>query len=140
MKQINSGIRQRSTWRFTLVFATISLLFTAVLSAQEKTGRAARKDSIKAAKIAEGKGIFSVLGGPGYTPELKLILAVGTLYTFKTDKEDELIQRSTLNSSLGVTSSGGIIFKSILTSFWKEDKIRINATFFLRMCLIITGV
>ncbi len=127
MEQINSKIQQRSIWRLTLLFAAISLLFTAELSAQEKKGRAARKDSIKAVKIAEGKGIFSVLGGPGYTPELKLIIAAGSLYTFKTDKQDELIQRSTVNSSFGVTSSGGIIFKSILTSFWKEDKIRINA-------------
>jgi hypothetical protein len=95
------------------------------LGAQKKNDRAARKDSVKAAKIEAGEGILSLLGGPGYTPELKLIIAMGGLYTFKTNKEDSLIQRSSVNGSFGVTSTGGITGRAILSSYWKQDKIRL---------------
>jgi hypothetical protein len=92
---------------------------------QEELSRSEKRDSTKTAKIAAGEGVLSFLGGPGYTPELKLIIAVGGLYTFKTNKEDSLIQRSSVTGSFGVTSTGGQTGKAILTSFWKQDKIRI---------------
>ena len=114
--------------RFTLIVVLINMLFSFQLSAQEKKGFIARRDSVKEAHIAEGKGFLSILGGPGYTPELKLLLAVGALYSFKTNKEDSLIQRSTINGSFGVTiPAGGIVSKLILTSFWNQDKMRIYA-------------
>lgn len=115
----------------------MSILFSIELNAQEqekkKKGFIARRDSIKQVKIAEGKGFLSFLGGPGYTPELKLLLAVGGLYSFKTKKEDSLIQRSTVNGSIGVTiPDGGIVSKIILTSFWKQDKMRIYANLWFK--------
>lgn len=137
----------RSFTRITLLILGMSLLFSKELNAQEEISlavkidsvhkdqvelsRAERKDSTKTAKIAAGEGVLSFLGGPGYTPELKLIIAVGGLYSFKTNKEDSLIQRSTVNGSFGITSSGGQTGRAILTSFWKQDKIRIygNLTF-----------
>ena len=126
-------VEQRRIWRFTLLFVVLSLLFAIELGAQEKKGRAARRDSIKAVKIAEGRGIFTILAGPGYTPELKLLIAAGGLYSFTTNKEDSLIQRSTVNSSFGVTvPDGGIVSKAILTSFWKQDKIRIYANLYFK--------
>lgn len=98
------------------------------LEEPEKKGWIAKRDSIKSARIEAGEGFLSFLGGPGYTPELKLLVAVGGLYSFKTNKEDSLIQRSTINGSFGVTiPSGGIVSKLILTSFWYEDKMRITA-------------
>ena len=132
MKQIKSTGQWRRIWSFALIIIGISLLFTLELSAQEKK-RSARRDSVKTAKIEKGEGVLSFLGGPGYTPELKLLLAVGGLYSFKTNKEDSLIQRSTVNGSFGVTvPSGGIVSKLILTSFWNEDKMRINANFWFK--------
>ncbi len=125
-------LQRRNILKFTLLLTVFSLLFTSELSAQEKKGFIARRDSIKQAKIAEGRGVLTFLGGPGYTPELQLLIAVGGLYSFKTNRQDSLIQRSTVNSSIGVTSTGGIVFKALLTSFWKQDKIRIYANLFLK--------
>lgn len=120
----------RHTIRIMTILIGLSLLSSSSLNAQDKEKKKknwfAKRDSIKEARIAEGRGFLSILGGPGYTPELKLIIAIGTLYSFKTDKKDTMIQRSTLNSSFGVTTSGGITSKVILTSFWKQDRIRIN--------------
>jgi hypothetical protein len=121
--------------RISVLVVLINMLFCFELSAQEdkKNGKSARRDSIKAAKIAEGKGIATFLGGPGYTPELKLLLAVGGLYSFKTNPKDSLIQRSTVNGSFGVTiPAGGIVSKLILTSFWNQDKMRIYANLWLK--------
>jgi hypothetical protein len=131
MKKIKSLIRKRTIWGITKLLLGIILLFSYELSAQdelsvqEDLGFFERRDSVKTAKIEQGKGVVSFLGGPAYTPELKLLIAAGGLYTFKTNREDSLIQRSSLNFSFGLTSTGGQIGKLILTSFWKEDKVRI---------------
>jgi hypothetical protein len=147
--QIASPVARNSILRIILLILTMTFAFNSELSAQEEAGQAAktdtvqsaqeelsrgeRKDSIKTAKIAAGEGILSFLGGPGYTPDLKLLVAVGGLYTFKTNKEDSLIQRSTLNGSFGVTiPSGGIVSKLLLTSFWKQDKMRIDANIWFK--------
>jgi hypothetical protein len=131
MIQFNSLLQRQRILSFALLFIGISLLFTFELSAQEKK-KSARRDSVKTVKIENGEGILTFLGGPGYTPELKLLLAVGGLYTFKTNKQDLLIQRSTLNGSFGVTTTGGIVSKLILTSFWNEDKMRINGSLWFK--------
>jgi hypothetical protein len=136
---------QANCWSISRIITLImamNVLFCVELNAQDveqnnpeekKNGKSAKRDSVKAAKIAEGKGILTFLGGPGYTPELKLLLAVGGLYTFKTNREDSLIQRSTVNGSFGVTvPAGGIVSKLILTSFWKQDKMRIYANFWFK--------
>ncbi len=120
-----SPVARNSILRIILLVLAMTFVFNFESSAQEEQSRAAKRDSVKIAKIAAGEGVLSILGGPGYTPELKLIIAVGGLYSFKTNKADTLIQRSTVNGSFGITSSGGQTGRAILTSFWKQDKIRI---------------
>jgi Omp85 superfamily domain len=116
-----------------LFIAAILMTSNATAQDEKKNRNSSKRDSVKAAKIAEGKGILSFLGGPGYTPELKLLLAVGGLYSFKTNPKDSLIQRSTVNGSFGVTiPDAGIVSKLILTSFWKQDKMRIYANLWLK--------
>jgi hypothetical protein len=111
---------------------SLAVKIDSVQNDQVELSRAERRDSIKNAKIAAGEGILTFLGGPGYTPELKLIIAVGGLYSFKTNKADTLIQRSTVNGSFGITSSGGQTGRAILTSFWKQDKIRIYSNLWFK--------
>ncbi len=126
----------RMAVRILILIVGLSLFNTSELSGQvdekKKKGWLAKRDSTKQVRIEEGRGFLSLLGGPGYTPELQLLIAVGGLYSFKTNREDSLIQRSTINGSFGVTSTGGIVTKLILTSFWKEDKIRIYANLNLK--------
>lgn len=129
-------VLSRSISRLTLLILAVLLLSTFELNAQEeekkKKGYMARRDSVKEAKIAEGRGVLSVLGGPGYTPELQLIIGIGSLYSFKTNREDSLIQRSTANTSIGFTTTGGVIGKLILKTFWNQDKMRINGHFWFK--------
>jgi len=109
----------------------LALFFSAICldaAAQKpsKEERKARRDSIKADKIAKGKLMITPLAGPGYTPELGGLIAATTMISFKTNGKDSLIQRSSLPTAIGVTTTGAYFFSSILTSYWLQDKLRIN--------------
>ena len=94
---------------------------------QNKEDKKARKDSIKAVKVAEGRSLISPLLVPGYTPELGALLAVGGLWSFKTDRDDDEIQRSSMPFTLSYTSTGAVVFNAKPTTFWLKDKLRITA-------------
>ncbi len=69
---------------------------------------------------------------PGYTPELGGLIAVGGLTSFKTNKSDSLIQRSSLPVTASYSTTAAIVFQSILTSYWFKDKLRINGDFWYK--------
>jgi outer membrane protein assembly factor BamA len=106
------------------LFSTVSPVFAQKPTKEE---RKARRDSIKADKIAKGKLMITPLAGPGYTPELGGLIAATTMISFKTSGEDSLVQRSSLPTAIGITTTGAYFFSSILTSYWLQDKLRINA-------------
>ncbi|MGJ5641930.1 BamA/TamA family outer membrane protein [Formosa sp. S-31] len=81
----------------------------------------------KEAKIAAGEPFLSILAGPGYTPENGLLLGGGFLYTFKTNKADSLIQRSSVPINMFISTKGNFQIGTALQSFWWQDKVRINA-------------
>ncbi len=69
--------------------------------------------------------------GPAYTPELGFTIAGGVLTSWRTDKKDSTLQRSSIPFNLGVGfKSDGLsaFFVSAKpTTFWLHDKLRINA-------------
>lgn len=79
----------------------------------------------KQEKIESGKLMITPLAGPAYTPELGFTLAGGIMTSFKTNKNDTLIQRSSAPIMLGITSTGAYFLQSKWTTFWLEDKMRI---------------
>ena len=89
----------------------------------------AKKKEQKTKKEAEGRLMIMPLAGPAYTPELQFTIAGGIMTSFKTNKRDSLIQRSSAPVMLGVSSSGAYFFGTKLTSFWWEDKLRIYGDF-----------
>ena len=46
---------------------------------------------------------FSILGGPGYTPDYGVLVGGSTLFTFSTHPEDKNLQRSVLPFAFGLT-------------------------------------
>jgi hypothetical protein len=105
------------------------LLFTSSVYAQKpsREERKARRDSIRNYKIEHGKLMITPLAGPGYTPELGGLIAATTMISFKTNGKDSLIQRSSVPTAIGITTTGAYFFSSILSSYWLHDKLRINA-------------
>ncbi|MFN8255919.1 MAG: BamA/TamA family outer membrane protein [Bacteroidales bacterium] len=103
------------------IFLT-STVFAQELSKEEK--KAARKAK-KQEKIESGKLMITPLAGPAYTPELGFTLAGGIMTSFKTNKSDSLIQRSSAPIMLGITSTGAYFIQSKWTTFWLHDNLRI---------------
>ncbi len=83
-------------------------------------------------KIRESKLMITPFLAPGYTPELGLTFAAGGLVSFKTDKKDPLMKRSSIPVSISYSTRKALVFSTQLTSYWLHDKIRINGDFWLK--------
>lgn len=114
-----------------LLFVFFSVLSITLYAQEEKQRQKAEKkmikDSVRAVKVAEGRGLISPLIVPGFTPELGALLAVGGLWSFKTNREDDKIQRSSMPFTLSYTTTGAVVMNAKPTTFWLEDKLRITA-------------
>ncbi|MGB0404487.1 MAG: BamA/TamA family outer membrane protein [Salibacteraceae bacterium] len=118
-----------------LAFLLSSVIFFDGYSQSKKETRVEKKAVRKAKKqkkLDEGKFMITPVAAPGYTPELGGLIAVGGLASFKTDKSDTVIQRSSLPFTIGYTSTGAVIGQAILTSYWFEDRLRIFGDFWYK--------
>ena len=97
-----------------------------------RVGKKIARKAKKQKKLDEGKFIITPVVAPGYTPELGGLIAAGGLASFKTDKTDTVIQRSSLPFTIGYTSTGAVIGQAILTSYWFEDRLRIFGDFWYK--------
>ncbi|WP_158559299.1 BamA/TamA family outer membrane protein [Deminuibacter soli] len=64
---------------------------------------------------------------PGYSPDIQFSLAGGAIFSFKTNKKDSLLPRSSVPITLTYSSIKSFIASSGWTTFWMHDKLRINA-------------
>ena len=126
---------------FINIFHLFSLVLILSLSSQSfaqnekslaKAEKKARKDSTKQEKVRQGKYLVSPLIVPAYTPELGGMIAVGALQSFKTNKSDSLIQRSSFPITAGYTTTGAVVFMGILTTHWWQDKMRIYGDYWYK--------
>jgi outer membrane protein assembly factor BamA len=85
-----------------------------------------KRGKLKKERIDAGLPFLSPMIGPGYTPDAGVLFAIGGLLTFKTDRTDTLIQRSSLPVTFVATTRGNLSFGAKLKSFWWEDKVRMN--------------
>ena len=70
---------------------------------------------------------FSILGGPGYTPDYGFLVGGAALFTFRTNKNDTTLQRSVLPFSFGLTFAKPIGINMMLKPqmFFNGDKWRL---------------
>jgi hypothetical protein len=117
------------TFHILLVFIVTIILSVKCLAQQPDSipSKKALRQAKKQEKIESGKLMVTPLAGPAYTPELGFTLAGGIMTSFKTNKSDSLIQRSSAPIMLGITSTGAYFLQSKWTTFWLEDKMRIYA-------------
>ncbi|HKC39940.1 MAG TPA: hypothetical protein VKC15_10395, partial [Gemmatimonadales bacterium] len=88
-----------------------------------------RTDSGPSSASAPDSGRFRVtpLLAPAYNPEMQFLIAGGVLVSWKTGRNPLRVQRSTLSSTISYSTTGAINVSTSLSSFWHEDKLRINA-------------
>jgi len=119
---------------FFLYLLQISIVYGQAdsISIDKKTQKKEAKAEKKADKVAKGEFLITPFGAPGYAPELGGLIAVGAVMSFKTNKKDSLIQRSSLPATFTYTTTGAIVISGILKSYWFKDKLRINTDFYYK--------
>lgn len=131
---MNRNLHKVRLLQVRMVFGILFCLYSYTAEAQAPDslnfiGRFQYKNNLR---IEDGKLAITPLLGPSYTPEMGLTLAGGVMTSFLTNKEDKLIQRSSLPITLGVSVTGAYFFSSKLSSYWLEDKLRIFADIWLK--------
>ncbi|TAJ12289.1 hypothetical protein DMA11_13510 [Marinilabiliaceae bacterium JC017] len=84
-----------------------------------------KKDTIKAERNLK----FSILGGPGYTPDFGFLIGGSALFTFKMNPVDTIQKRSVVPVAFAIMGSGGFNLFSRPQMFFNEDKFRIFGQF-----------
>ncbi len=111
----------------------ILLIFFKVspLKSQEKLSGS---DSIKTAKTEKNLR-FSILGGPGYTPDFGFLLGGSALFTFRTDANDHELQRSVVPMAFAITFGNGVGFSMVSRPqlYFNQDRFRITGQFIFKM-------
>jgi len=110
-------------------FIIINISFTAFSQNTDTLSWIQRVKKNRAIKEKEGRLLLTPLVGPAYTPELQFTLAGGFMMSYKTNRFDSLIQRSSSPIMIGISSTGAFFVNSKLTSFWLQDKLRIYGDF-----------
>lgn len=96
---------------------------------QEANDKKATRKEEKERKVREGRTMFTPLAGPAYTPELGGVIAATAMISYKTNRFDSLIQRSSSPITFGASTTGAVFFSNINTTFWLKDKLRIYSDF-----------
>lgn len=86
---------------------------------------AAKRDSTKIRKNLR----FSLLGGPGYTPDYGFVIGGSALFTFSSNKENPSVKRSVIPIAFGYMFNGGGSAFIRPQLFLKDDKIRVFGVF-----------
>jgi hypothetical protein len=117
-----------------LLLLSLILLGFVLSSAQDhlKSEKKARRDSIRTEKIEKGKLMVTPFAGFGATPELGFSIAAGGIFSFKTNRQDTVIQRSSNTLSFTYSTKGAVVLFDRITSYWYEDKIRFNTDVWLK--------
>jgi len=106
------------------VFVVISLTTALNISAQTEQDSLSTTKKVKNAR-------FSILGGPGYTPDYGILLGGSMLVTFQANKLKNDQPRSVLPLAFAVTLAKGGGFSATLRPqiFLNNDKIRLTGQF-----------
>jgi outer membrane protein assembly factor BamA len=64
---------------------------------------------------------------PGYSPDIQYSLAAGAVISFKTNRADSLLPRSSVPITFTYSTIKSFIASAGFTTFWLHDKLRINA-------------
>lgn len=74
---------------------------------------------------------FSILGGPGYSPDYGFSIGLATLMTFRTVKSDTSLQRSVIPINFNLTFGKPMGFTVISKPYiyFKEDRIRLQGLY-----------
>ncbi len=119
--------------KYGLIFILfwISLLPVKAQSDTIKTKKKLRQFK-KEEAIKDGRLMVTPLAGPAYTPELKFTLGGGAILSWRNSKTDLSLPRSSMPVMAAISSTGATTFSARPTTYWKDDKIRINGDYWYK--------
>lgn len=91
-----------------------------------------RIDSIKKWKLETGRSTLTPFIAPSYNPEMKLTLTAGGLYTFKIQKDNPIVSRSSLPFSIGYSTNGSLQISIKANIYGINDNIRLTGEYWLK--------
>lgn len=113
---------------YLLLFLLSGQLFSQEAdSAYQKKTMLQRMDSISEWKIAHGRSTLTPFAAPSYSPETSLMLTAGGLFTFKINKDDKFLSRSSIPFSVGYSINGSLNTSVRANIYGLQDKLRISA-------------
>lgn len=117
----DSTNRVYSQYQITTINNILDLLSTGIEIESEKKKKIKKEKNFK----------FSVLGGPGYSPDYGFSIGLASLSTFRTDKTDATLPRSIipLNVTLAFAKPMSVSIMSKPLIYFKHDKIRLQGVF-----------
>jgi len=86
----------------------------------------ANLDSIRAAKIERGQSLFTPFIAPAFSPELGFLISAGGLYSFQIQKDNPIVERSSVPFAVGISSNGSVTANGRITLHGKNDNIRLG--------------
>ena len=102
-------------------------LLRAQEAASEERGFVAwleRLDERRQERLAAGLPLFTPFAAPSYSPEFQFTFSGGFLYTFKTDRADSTLQRSSIPFAFGVSTNGSLLGSTTTTIYGPHDRWR----------------
>ena len=113
-----------------------SYLIVISISGQSQTDSTLTKRDLrqirKDEKIESGKMLITPLAGPGYTPELQLTFGGGGIISWRNSKTNRELPRSSMPFMMAISTTGAMTFNLRPTTYWHNDKIRINGDFWYK--------
>jgi hypothetical protein len=118
----------------TVLGCVLAAVLTVAAAAQEPKSSSPDTSAVSVLKPVPDSGKFKItpLLAPAYNPEMQYLIAGGVLMSWKVGANPLRVQRSTLSSTLSLSSTGAVNVSMSLSSFWNEDRLRINADFSLK--------
>ncbi|MGB0837323.1 MAG: BamA/TamA family outer membrane protein [Flavobacteriaceae bacterium] len=116
---------------------SLILIFTIILSfttqGQEKSDTTAlSKKELRKLKKQNKNYRYSILGGPGYTPDYGFLIGGSALVTFSTDFKDKELKRSVMPFAFSYIFEGGGSLQVKPQIFFNKDKFRIFGNFYFK--------
>lgn len=89
-------------------------------------------DSLRIAQINLGRTKFTPFIAPSYSPELEFLVSAGGLLTFKVQKENPFLERSSIPFSVGYSSNKSLQFSARFFLYGKNDMTRAVGEWWLK--------
>ena len=83
-----------------------------------------RLDEKRNDRLDRGLPLFTPFAAPSFSPEFGITVSGGFLYTFKTDRADSTLQRSSVPAAIGISSNGSILASTLTTIYGPRDRWR----------------